>query len=166
MVKLCETDVLPSCTHNSGQPRNEHAALRSAGPSRCRKLAVSSGLLSWMQVLVVNSCSWSSEGMGSHLFSPSFKCKMIHCTNKSERRNDQAYLRGLQPFTLQRPDGVHQPQNQPPLQSRFALPGANIDLIFRGIQFIFVCIFFPIQGVWLSQRGTGRKGAEEDEGLL
>lgn len=88
-------------------------------------------------VLVVNSCSWSSEGIGSHFFSPSFKCKLIHCTNKSERRNDQAYLGGLQLFTLQRSDAVHQPQNRPPLQSRFALPGANIDLIFRGIQFIF-----------------------------
>lgn len=75
MVKLFETDVLPPCTHNSGQPRNEHAVLHSAGPSRCRKLAVCSVLLSWMQVLVLNSWFWSSEGTGSHFFSPSFKCK-------------------------------------------------------------------------------------------
>jgi len=54
MITLCETDVLPSCTH-SGQPSNEHAVLHAAGPSRCRKLAVPSGLLSWRRGLVIFS---------------------------------------------------------------------------------------------------------------
>lgn len=52
--------------------------------------------------------------------------------------------------------------------------GSNLVLILIWVdlmknKFIFVCglgFFFPFQGVWLGQRGTGRKGEEKDEGLL
>jgi len=86
----------------------------------------------------------------------------MNCTNKSEEKWPNLFGWSAAFY----PAEARCSASASPLQSRFALPRANIDLISRGIQFIFVWVFFPVQGVWLSQWGTGRKGAEEDEGLL
>lgn len=50
---------------------------------------------------------------------------------------------------------------------RTVLPYWIITLIWSSEECSsYLFAFSPVQGVWLGQWGTGRKGAEEDEGLL
>lgn len=118
-------------------------------------------------------CTSPGEGLGSeqlyfvilrHRF-PAFPL-YLHVewfrAQTSLRGNYHVSLGGLQPYLA---EAKHSTSASKP--AVFTEQFGIIKLIWSSegcSSYLFA--FSPVQGVWLGQWGTGRKGAEEDEGLL